>query len=114
GRPSNRHGMSVADRRTMETRSAFNAIGLIEQLTDGDLRFARVPLPLSDCVGDGIIELEQSFVYRRERGDSPKTFCPTEDRPSSARRSTIGIMLKNRQAILHDEHGHAGVALGIF
>src|SRR6266516_6911590 len=47
-------------------------------------------------------------------GNAPETFCATEDRPSSVRRSAISIMLKNRPAILHDEHGDSTFALGIF
>src|SRR5437773_5672343 len=58
GRQSNRHGISIADRSALKTRSAFDPIGLVEQLTNGDLRFARVVLPFRDRVGDGIVELE--------------------------------------------------------
>src|SRR5258705_5989058 len=53
-------------------------------------------------------------MHRRECGDSPKTFCSTENRPSSARRSAIGIALKNRPAVLQDKYGNAPFALGIF
>src|SRR6266508_196291 len=53
-------------------------------------------------------------MHRRESGDSPKAFCSAEDRPPFARASAIGITLKNSPAVLHDEHGNAPFALGIF
>src|SRR4030095_13627052 len=50
----------------------------------------------------------------RECGDSPETLCAAKDRPSSARRSAIGVMLKNRAPILHHHHRSGEYALGIF
>src|ERR1700686_4300607 len=104
-RQSNRHRIPIANRCTLKTRSAFNAIALIEQLADGDPRFTRVVLPFSDRIGNEIVELKQTIMYRRQRGDSPKVFGPAKDRPSAASRSAIGIVLENDPTILHDEHG---------
>src|SRR5262249_58489908 len=59
-------------------------------------------------------EPKQPVVHSRQRSDSPKTFCPAEDRPSSARRSAIGVMLENRPAILHYQYRTAAPTLGIF
>src|SRR6266700_3208667 len=113
-RQSNRHRIPIANRCTLKTRGAFNAVGLVEQLADGDPRFTCVALPFSDRVGDGIVDLKQAITYRSQRGDSPKTFCPAEDRPSAASRSAIGIVLENGVAVLHDEHRDPAFALGIF
>src|SRR5437899_12531664 len=49
-----------------------------------------------------------------ERGDAPKTFCAAEDRPFAVSRSAVRVMLEDGSAILHDEHGDAALALGIF
>src|SRR6266536_4623013 len=114
GRQPNCHGISVADGCTLQTRSAFNAVGLVEQLADGDLGFVRVAFPFSDRVGDGVVQLEQAITYRRECGDSPKTLCSAEDRPPAASRSAIGIVLKNGAPALHDKHGDTALALRIF
>ena len=110
----NCHRIAVAYRWALKARSRFNAVGLIKQLANGDSRFAWITLPFSDGIRDEIVELKQSIVHRSQRGDSPKTFCPAEDRPSSPRRSAIRIMLKNRPPILHHQHGDSASALGIF
>src|ERR1700730_7651565 len=99
-RQSNRHRIPIANRCPLKTRSPFNAIGLIEQLADGDPRFTRVALPFSDRIGNEIVELKQTIMYRRKRSDPPKAFCPAEDRPSAASRSAIGIVLEDGSAIL--------------
>src|SRR5436189_6293330 len=52
-------------------------------------------------------------MHGSQCGDSPKTLCSTEDRPSSASRSSIGIAFKSRPAILHDQDGNSASALGI-
>src|SRR5438552_8106921 len=112
-RQSNRDGIAIANRWTMETRSAFDAVGLAQQLAYRDLRFEWVALPFSDRVGDEIVQLEQSVAHSGQRGDPPKTFCPTEDRPTPTSRSAVGIMFENSPAILHDEYGNAALAFGI-
>src|SRR5215470_9373388 len=111
---SNCHGIAVADRSALKTRSAFDAIGLAEQFPDRDLRFAGVALPFVDRVRNRIVELEQSVAYRSERRDPPKTLCSAEDWPSPTRRSAIGIMFEDGLAILYDQHGNAVFALRIF
>src|ERR1700686_1386894 len=88
-RQSNRQRIPIANRCTLKTRSAFNTIGLVEQLADGDPRFTRVALPFSDRIGNEIVELKQTIMSRRQRGNSPKAFCPAEDRPSAASRSAV-------------------------
>src|SRR5438105_5112532 len=113
-RQSNRHGITIADRCALATRSAFDAVGLAQQLTDRDLGFARVALPFSDRVGDKVVQLEQSFAHPSQRSDPPKTFRPAKDRPSPAGRSAVGIMFENSPAVLHDEHGNAALTFGIF
>ena len=113
-RQSNRHGIAVADRCALKTRSAFDTVGLVEQLPDGDLRFARVAFPFRDRVGNRIVEFEQSLARRSERSDPPEAFCSAEDWPPFARRPAIGVMLKNCSAILHDQHGNTAFTLGIF
>src|SRR4029453_19156243 len=110
----NCHGIAVADRSALKTRSAFDAVGLVEQFPNRHLRFARVALPFRDRIGNWIVELEQSVARRSKRGDSPEAFCSTEDWPPSARRPAIGVMLKNCPAILHDQHGNTAFALGVF
>ena len=51
---------------------------------------------------------------QRERSDPPEAFCSTEDWPLSASRPAIGVMLKNRSAILYDQHGNTAFTLRIF
>src|SRR5436309_5531788 len=113
GRQSNRHRIPIANRCTLKTRSAFNAVGLVEQLADCDPRFACVAFPFSDRLSDGIVQFKQAIMYRGQRGDSPKTFCSAEDRPSAASRPAVGIVLENAPAVLHHEYGHAAFALRI-
>src|SRR5438876_725334 len=91
----NCHRIAVAYRWALNTRSRFNPVGLIKQLANGDPRFAWITLPFTDRVRDEIVETTQPIMHRSQRSDSPKTFCPAKDRPSSAGRSAIGIMLKN-------------------
>src|SRR5205807_8368455 len=62
-------------------------------------------LPFGDRVRDEIIESKQSVAHGCQGGDSPKTFCAAKDWPSAASRSAVCIMLKNRAAILHHQHG---------
>src|SRR5206468_12531645 len=108
------HRVSVTNRRPLKTRRALNAVGLAEQLPNRDLRFARITLPLGDRVRHRIVESKQALLHSCERCNSPKTFCPAKDRPSSVRRPTVCVMLKNCPAILHYQHGTAPPALGIF
>src|SRR5258708_31260157 len=111
---SDRHRISITNRSPLKTRRAFNPIGLAEQLPNRDLRFARITLPLGDRVRHRIVESKQALLHSRERCNSPKTFCPAKDRPSSVRRSTVCVMLKNCPAILYYQHGTATPALGVF
>src|SRR5437762_8611690 len=57
-RQSNCHCVSVSNRCPLKTRSAFNAVGLAEQLANSDPRFAWVAFPLSDRVRNEIVEPE--------------------------------------------------------
>src|SRR5438046_2569497 len=52
------HGVSVSNRCPLKTRSAFNPVGLAEQLANGDPRFAWIAFPLSDRVRNEIVEPE--------------------------------------------------------
>src|SRR6266478_7540556 len=52
-------------------------------------------------------------MHGSQCGDSPKTLCSTEDRPSSASRSSIGIAFKSRPAILDHQDGNSSSAFGI-
>src|SRR4029077_375788 len=113
-RQSDRHRVSIANRRPLKTRRAFNAVDLAEQLPNRDLRFALITLPLCDRVRHRIVESKQALLHSRERCNSPKTFCPAKDRPSSVRRPTVCVMLKNCPAILHYQNGTAAPALGVF
>ena len=110
----NGHRVSVTDRWTLKPRRTFNAIGLAEQMANGDLRFARIILPLSDRVRHRIVESKQAVLHSRERSDSPKSFCSAEDRPSSIRRAAIRVMLENGPAVLDYHHRTAAPALRIF
>ena len=111
---SDRHRVSIANRRPLKTRRAFNAVGLAEQLPNRDLRFARVIFPLGDRVRHRIVESKQSLLRSRKRCNSPKTFCSAKDRPSSVRRPIVCVMLENCPAILHYQHRTATPALGVF
>src|SRR5258705_13325415 len=52
-------------------------------------------------------------MHGSQCGDSPKTLCSTEDRPSSIHRSVICIMLKNCPSILDHQEGNSSSAFGI-
>ena len=95
-------------------RRAFNPVDLAEQLPDRDLRFARITLPFGDRVRHRIVESKQALLHSRERCNSPKTFCPAKDRPSSVRRPTVCVMLENRPAVLQYQHRNATPTLGVF
>src|SRR2546430_1584713 len=111
---SDRHHVPVTNRSPLKTRRAFNPVGLAKQLPNGDLRFARIALPLGDRVRHRIVESEQALLHSRERCNSPKTFGPAKDRPSSVRGPTVCVMLKNCPAILHYQHCTATPALRVF
>src|SRR6266516_3475262 len=83
------HHVPVTNRSPLKTRRAFNPVGLAEQLPNGDLRFARITLPLGDRVRHWIVESKQALLHSRESCNSPKTFGPAKDWPSSVRRSTV-------------------------
>src|SRR4029434_3572550 len=110
---SDRHGIAMSHRRALRARGAFTSVSLVQQLPDGDLRFARVALPFRDRVGNGIVEFEQTIAHRSQRRDTPETLGSAENRPSAAGRSAIGIMLENTLPILHDQHGNAAFAFSI-
>src|SRR5204862_651136 len=109
-----RHGVSVANRRALKMRRALDAVGLAEQLPNCDLRFPRIVLPLGDRVRYRFVQSKQAVLRSRERCNSPKTFCPAKDRPSSGCRAAIRVMLENRTAILHYQHRSSMPALGVF
>src|SRR5947208_10981594 len=111
---SDRHHVPVTNRSPLKTRRAFNPVSLAEQLPNRDLRFARITLPLGERVRHPTVESKQALLLSRERCNSPKIFCPAKDRPSSVRRPTVCVMLKNCPAILHSKHGTAMPALGVF
>src|SRR5438445_4673714 len=98
----------------MQMRRTIDSIGEIQQLANGDLRFSRIASPFSDRVRYAVVEFEECTTNRRERTDSPETFCPAKDRPSALRRSAISIMLEDCVAILHYEQRDAALVLGIF
>ena len=52
-------------------------------------------------------------MHGSQCGDSPKTLCSAEDRPSPVHRASIGIMLKNCPSILDHQDGNSSSALGI-
>src|SRR6476646_8966291 len=95
-------------------RRALNTVGLAEQLPNRDLRFPRITFPLGDRIRYRIVESKQALLHSRERCNSPKTFCPAKDRPSSVRRSIVCVMLENCPAILHYQHRTPTSALGVF
>src|SRR4029077_12714947 len=86
---SDRHRVSIANRRPLKTRCALNAVGLAEQLPNRDLRFPRITFPLGDRIRYRIVESKQALLHSRQRCNSPKTLCSAKDRPSSVRGPTV-------------------------
>src|SRR4051812_43516521 len=76
--------------------------------------FRRIIFPFGDRVRHRIVEPEQALLHSRERGNSPETFSPAKDRPSSVCRPIICVMLENCAPILHYQHRTATPALGVF
>src|SRR5207253_3039122 len=100
-----RSKIAIANRLAVQIRRPLNSIGEVQQLTDADLRFARIVLPLRDGVTDAGVQFEEAVADRAERRDSPKTFGAAKNRPSAVDRATIGVTFKHDAAILHHQGG---------
>src|ERR1700724_151033 len=94
-------------------RRRLDPVGLIQQLANRDLRFARIVLPFGDGIGDAVVEFDQPVTHGAERGDTPKTFCAAENLTARVGRTAIGVMLENGPSVLDDEHGKAAFVFGI-
>src|SRR5437879_6786913 len=77
------------------------------------LLFLRYVFPFSDCIGDVLIEPDQTVAGSAERGDARETFCAAEDFTARVRRTAIGVMFENGPSVLDDEHGKAAFVFGI-
>src|ERR1051325_950685 len=91
-RQSNRHGIAIADRCALKTRSTFNPVGLIEQFPDSDLRFARVALPFGDRIGKGLVGFKEPPARGGEPSHPQELFFPTKVGPPPGSRAAIGVM----------------------
>ena len=105
--------VSIANRLAMKMRRWFDPVGLIQQLANRDLRFARVVFPFGDGVCDAIVEADQAVAHGAEGGDPPKAFRAAENFTARVRRSAIGVVFEDCAAVLHHEHRKAAFVFRI-
>ncbi len=98
----------------MKMRRWFDPVGLIQQLANRDLRFARIVFPFGDGVRDAIVEADQAVAHSAKRGDPPEALRAAKNLATQIGPAAIGVMFENGPAILHDQNGEAAFAVGIF
>jgi hypothetical protein len=93
----------------MQPKEWLDARIKVEQLPDRDLRFPRIISPARDCVGNVIIQIEQTIFGRCQRRQIPKRFCSAV---YLVRR--LRVLLQQRSPILNREKRNAAMPRRIF
>ena len=80
-----------------------DAAGEREQLADGDLGFARVSLPLGECVRDLLVELEQTVLHRHDREHADETLRAAGEPVGLITLMVIEVVLEQQLAVAIDQ-----------
>src|SRR5262249_25554739 len=95
--------VSIANASPMQRKCGLDSSREVQEVPDTDIRFARIRVPLSYCVANRFVEIQNSILDRGRGGDTPEALGTAKDRGGPIHRIAVCIFLVGDSPVTYDQ-----------